>query len=57
MKNQNKIKYFKGIRWLVDNHLVQNTTEHIAAFLLNEIGLSKRAIGDYLGEKYRFLLC
>jgi hypothetical protein len=28
----------------------------MAAFLLNETGLSKRAIGEYLGEKYLFQL-
>ncbi|CAF3880776.1 unnamed protein product [Rotaria sp. Silwood2] len=41
----------EGIRWLVDNNLIQNTPEHVATFLFNETGLSKRAIGDYLGEK------
>jgi Sec7-like guanine-nucleotide exchange factor len=41
---------------LVDNNLIQNTSEHMAAFLINETGLSKRAIGDYLGEKYFFLI-
>lgn len=42
----------QGIHWLVENNLVQNTPEQIAAFLFNETGLSKRAIGEYLGEKY-----
>jgi Sec7-like guanine-nucleotide exchange factor len=41
----------------MDNSLIQNTSEHTAAFLFNETGLSKRAIGDYLGEKYKFLFC
>lgn len=41
----------QGIRWLIDNGLLHNTSEHTAAFLFNETGLSKRAIGDYLGEK------
>ncbi|CAF0837024.1 unnamed protein product [Rotaria sp. Silwood1] len=41
----------EGIRWLVDNNLIQNTPEHVATFLFQETGLSKRAIGDYLGEK------
>jgi hypothetical protein len=58
-KEVNQDKYFllfliyllKGIRWLIDNGLMQNTPEHTAAFLFNETGLSKRAIGDYLGEK------
>lgn len=39
------------MRWFIDNGLIQNTSEHTAAFLYNETGLSKRAIGDYLGEK------
>ena len=43
--------FSQGIRWLVENGLIQNTPEHTAAFLFNETGLSKRAIGDYLGEK------
>ncbi|CAF3557551.1 unnamed protein product [Rotaria socialis] len=41
----------EGIRWLVENNIFPNTPEHLAAFLFNETGLSKRAIGDYLGEK------
>jgi Sec7-like guanine-nucleotide exchange factor len=45
----------QGIRWLVENNLIQNTSESIAAFLFNETGLSKRAIGDYLGERYLFI--
>lgn len=44
----------EGYRWLVENNLLENTPEHMAAFLLNEIGLSKRAIGDFLGEKDDF---
>ncbi|CAF3684350.1 unnamed protein product [Rotaria sordida] len=44
----------EGIRWLMENGLIQNTPEHTAAFLFNETGLSKRAIGDYLGEKDSF---
>ncbi|CAF3565599.1 unnamed protein product [Rotaria sp. Silwood1] len=44
----------EGIRWLMENGLIQNTPEHTAAFLFNETGLSKRAIGDYLGEKDNF---
>ena len=41
----------QGVQWLIENGLIQNTPEHTAAFLYNETGLSKRAIGDYLGEK------
>jgi len=47
--------FFQGFRWLVENNLIQNTPEHMAAFLINETGLSKRAIGEYLGEKYFYL--
>ena len=43
--------FFKGILWLVDNHLLEHTPEQVAAFLFHETGLNKRAIGDYLGEK------
>ena len=45
------LSFLQGYRWLVDNNLIENTSEHMAAFLLNEIGLSKRAIGEFLGEK------
>jgi len=48
------LNFIQGIQWLIDNSLLQNTSEHTAAFLFNETGLSKRAIGDYLGEKYKF---
>ncbi|CAF0864881.1 unnamed protein product [Didymodactylos carnosus] len=44
----------EGIQWLVENSLLQNTPEHVAAFLYKENGLSKRAIGEYLGEKDDF---
>lgn len=41
----------EGFCWLIENNLIQNTPEHMAAFLMNETGLSKRAIGNFLGEK------
>ncbi|UJR16424.1 hypothetical protein I4U23_003326 [Adineta vaga] len=44
----------QGIQWLVENNLLQNTPESVATFLFNETGLSKRAIGEYLGEKDDF---
>lgn len=46
----------EGIQWLIENNLLPNNAEQIAAFLFNETGLSKRAIGDYLGEKDEFHL-
>jgi cytohesin len=42
----------QGYRWLVENNLIQNTPEHMAAFLMDETGLSKSSIGKFLGEKY-----
>lgn len=40
----------KGIEYLVTNDLLNDTPEDIAKFLLEEGGLSKTMIGDYLGE-------
>lgn len=44
----------KGIEYLVEHGLVQNTPEEVAQFLYNGEGLSKTAIGDYLGERKDF---
>lgn len=41
----------KGIEFLVQQGLLHNTPQDIAAFLYRGEGLSKTAIGDYLGEK------
>lgn len=41
----------KGIEFLVENQLLKNTAQDIAAFLYKGEGLNKTAIGDYLGEK------
>ncbi|KAJ8775459.1 hypothetical protein J1605_016309 [Eschrichtius robustus] len=41
----------KGIQFLVENELLQNTPEEIARFLYKGEGLNKTAIGDYLGER------
>ncbi|XP_025097463.1 cytohesin-1-like isoform X2 [Pomacea canaliculata] len=44
----------KGIEYLINNGLVQNTPEDVARFLFQGEGLNKTAIGDYLGEKNDF---
>jgi len=41
----------KGIKFLIEHHLIQETAEDIAHFLYKGEGLNKTAIGDYLGEK------
>ncbi|XP_072463506.1 cytohesin-2 isoform X1 [Notamacropus eugenii] len=41
----------KGIQFLVENELLQNTPEEISRFLYKGEGLNKTAIGDYLGER------
>uniref|UniRef100_A0A4W4F8X8 Cytohesin 3 n=1 Tax=Electrophorus electricus TaxID=8005 RepID=A0A4W4F8X8_ELEEL len=44
----------KGIRFLLDNDLLQHTPEDIAQFLYKGEGLNKTVIGDYLGERDDF---
>lgn len=44
----------KGIEFLVQQGLLQNTPQDISAFLYRGEGLNKTAIGDYLGEKSPF---
>ncbi|XP_072125253.1 cytohesin-3 isoform X2 [Mobula birostris] len=41
----------KGIQFLIENDLLQNTPEDIAQFLYKGEGLNKTVIGDYLGER------
>jgi len=41
----------KGIELLLENKVIQNTPEEIAAFLFNCQELKKEMIGDYLGER------
>ena len=41
----------KGIEFLIDNLLVENTSDAIAQFLYSSDGLNKTAIGEYLGER------
>lgn len=42
----------KGIQFLLENDLLQNTPEDIAQFLYKGEGLNKTVIGDYLGERW-----
>jgi cytohesin len=41
----------KGIELLIDNAIIDNTTDSVAQFLYSGEGLNKTAIGEYLGEK------
>ena len=43
--------YLQGLEYLIENDLLKNTHEDISEFLYKGEGLSKRAIGDYLGER------
>lgn len=45
---------FAGIEYLYENGLLQRTPEDVAQFLHKGEGLSKTAIGDYLGERSEF---
>ncbi|KAI8811067.1 hypothetical protein BJ742DRAFT_675206 [Cladochytrium replicatum] len=40
----------KGIKLLIDRGIIQDDPEHIARFLRDTPGLSKSAIGDFIGE-------
>ena len=44
----------KGIEYLIEHQLLQDTAEDVAQFLYKGDGLNKTAIGDYLGEKNDF---
>ncbi|MGH0139236.1 UNVERIFIED_CONTAM: hypothetical protein FKN15_068645 [Acipenser sinensis] len=44
----------QGIKFLLENDLLQNTAEDIAQFLYKGEGLNKTVIGDYLGERDDF---
>ncbi|KAK3592669.1 hypothetical protein CHS0354_015971 [Potamilus streckersoni] len=44
----------KGIEYLIEHGLLQNTPQDVAQFLYQGEGLNKTAIGDYLGEKNDF---
>ncbi|XP_033114704.1 IQ motif and SEC7 domain-containing protein 2-like isoform X2 [Anneissia japonica] len=40
----------KGIKFLIENKFLENSTHEVAKFLLSRIGLSKQKIGEYLGD-------
>lgn len=42
--------FFKGIKFLIEKGLLNDTAEDIALFLYAGELLDKKAIGDYLGE-------
>jgi len=44
----------KGMEFLIENNLVENTPDAVSSFLYNGEGLNKTSIGDYLGEKNDF---
>lgn len=48
------ISFISGIEYLYENGLLQRTPEDVAQFLHKGEGLSKTAIGDYLGERSEF---
>ncbi|KAG9263884.1 cytohesin-4 isoform X1 [Astyanax mexicanus] len=46
----------KGMKYLLNNDLLDNTPEAVSEFLYKEEGLSKTAIGIFLGEREEFHL-
>lgn len=48
------VNFVLGIEYLYENGLLQRTPEDVAQFLHKGEGLSKTAIGDYLGERSEF---
>ncbi|XP_053508484.1 cytohesin-2 [Ictalurus furcatus] len=46
----------KGIQYLLNNDLLDETPEAVAEFLYKEDGLNKTAIGNFLGEREEFHL-
>ncbi|XP_067673360.1 cytohesin-1-like isoform X1 [Haliotis asinina] len=44
----------KGIEYLIEHSLLQDTADDVARFLFQGEGLNKTAIGDYLGERNEF---
>ena len=46
----------KGIKYLVERSLLQNTAKNVAEFLFTNESLNKVSIGDYLGENKEFNL-
>ncbi|KAK0397351.1 hypothetical protein QR680_002094 [Steinernema hermaphroditum] len=46
----------RGMEYLIEQGLIQRTPQAVAEFLYKGEGLSKSAVGDYLGEKDEFHL-
>lgn len=46
----------QGVQYLVENDLLEWRAASVAEFLYKEEGLNKTAIGNFLGERYSFLL-
>ncbi|CAG5114531.1 unnamed protein product, partial [Candidula unifasciata] len=46
----------KGIEYLMEHGLLENTAQDVAMFLYQGEGLNKTAIGDYLGERSVFCM-
>lgn len=44
----------KGVEYLIEHDILDETPESIAKFLFDGDGLNKTAIGDYLGERNEF---
>jgi cytohesin len=50
-KKKFNMDYKKGMEFLIENNLVENTPDAVAQFLFSGEGLNKTSIGNYLGEK------
>ncbi len=50
-KKKFNMDYKKGMEFLIENGLVENTPDAVAQFLFSGEGLNKTSIGNYLGEK------
>ncbi|KAJ3097757.1 Brefeldin A-inhibited guanine nucleotide-exchange protein 2 [Phlyctochytrium planicorne] len=46
----------KGVKFLIEHGFVEDTPEAIAKFFLNNQGLNKSAIGDYIGDGDAFCI-
>ena len=51
MQDFNK-KPKKGLEYLVSKDLIENTPEDVGNFLYTSVGLSKRKLGEFLGDMY-----
>lgn len=48
------IKPEEGIRYLLDEHMIENSPEAVARFLREDTRINKLLIGGYLASKYYF---